>query len=210
MLNLTIDPQQFQAIKELSATGKMRNAIVVAVNRTLRTGAAGTRREVARQENLPTRILGSGNRGMIGVETANFEKMAGLIKITNFNISLRNFRRLGRLRRGMTAALRAGGSQDEPLRLIDTHAFRNAQLGGGKPIFARYGAKRTMTKGKQKGKVRQPVYKLYGPSARKSVEQTPGMLQRIMGDLQETLRRNVDSQINRFMQRRKLSASEQA
>lgn len=203
---LTIDPGQLNQLRASLGTGQtFVRALTAAINRTLRTGAAQVRKDVAQASGLPTRVLGSGTRGIIGAQTANFRRPWGLIKVTNYNIAMHRFRRIGRLRRGMTAALRRGNRENAPLMQVQAHAFRVERT--GKVIFARHGGKRRMVSGRYKGKMRQPIYKLYGPSPRKVVEQTAGLMPKVVADLQDTLRRNVQSQINRFMDRRRPSGN---
>lgn len=72
-------------------------------------------------------------------------------------IGLRNFG-ARQTKKGVTSAIFRGR------RSLDPGTFMAPLLGGGLHAAERHGAKRVMTKGRYKGKRRQPIETLYGPT----------------------------------------------
>lgn len=200
---VTIDEAQFRQAEELlrSVKGGLKRASVVAINRTARTGAVRMRRELAPLIGVSTRILGAGNKGMVRPLLANFDQAnpVGGIRMLNFNLP---YNRIKGARIGLAG--RFATSRTGPLANQTNKTFqvgrrvkqkRGRLADPSRPIFVRL------------DRSRLPIKKVFVGSPRKAFESAPQVAAVVLPTLKETLRQNLEGQINRLLNRKKVEAA---
>lgn len=82
------------------------------------------------------------------------------------------------------------------------HAFIEKALGGRRVVFLREGQPRVMTKGRHKGKTRQPLVSLKGPTVSEVFEQTPGLVAKTLNDIDTYFQAVLPSQVEWLLNRK--------
>ena len=93
--------------------------------------------------------------------------------------------------------------RNEPV-LRFKRGFMGRTPGGAKHAFYRDTSKpkRIMTRGKSKGRRMHPLKVIYAASASTIIDKTPSILESVNREVQQSLARNIDSQISRFLAKR--------
>lgn len=211
LLSAQLDPTQLARVNaELDGVqDRVQRVLSAAVNKTARGGATTLRRAIASEVGLPVGVLGSGDHGIIKpiLSSNREENPTAAIRIANYNVALKQFKNVT-LGPGMAAAYGKQGDMDrtENFPFINTGPYHPKAIAIGDNIFVRRGAARLMTKGRYAGTqtLRQPIFKLFGPSPRKAFEAAPAIAERVLSELGDELEKNVLSQIDRILERRRI------
>lgn len=198
-------------------------ALQAAVSRTVTTGVALIARRLGAEVNLKIADI----KATITSRRGSYDKPAGLITVTRKTTWLGNFlsgaqrksaaRRLAgnlgaKVRRrggGVTVKVRKRASGKYGTTQTFPHAFiavmpKTTHLG----IFRRVGVKRPMKSGRYAGKVREVIARMRGPSALGVFLNAQGqqgadtIISEVTGTLADTLQKNYESQISRFLNRK--------
>lgn len=173
-------------------------ALQAALARTSRKGTNKARKMIAYQSGMNRKYFGRRDSGMVKPLLPSFTKLEGGVRILDFNFPLHHIVNQGIWR---SAGVALGARVD--LRASPHHPFNQGAPNGaawkrGKPIFVRYGPKRKMTKGNYVGQMRQPMYKVFGPSPRDYAESGNVVIDSVMKEMDNDFRNNLIGQIKRF------------
>lgn len=165
----------------------VQKAVVVpALNRTAEQGAASIRRRVASIIGLPQTRL----KKLVKPIKANYQTLRAAVRILNVNTPLHKTDAKAPPQSGSYPLKKVGppvplpnkGFRPTARRKLKGEAARPKALSG---FFVRAGAKRL------------PIKKIYAPSPRRVFETAPGVAREELANLETTLRKNLQSQVDR-------------
>jgi hypothetical protein len=193
---ITPDAVQARQIDELLATfpRQMPKAITRAVNRTAES--TRTRLSTGIRENIKIKKRDL-DRDSLKLRKAKSGETAAEINVSGKRIPVFDFDAKPRTtptRQGVTYQISAGGGRT---RL--PFAFFAQMASGRKGIFRRIGPKREMESGKHKGKMRQPIVELFGPSIPHVAETDPALQKAMDIDATDLLRHNLARQMDELL-----------
>jgi hypothetical protein len=192
-LKIEIDPKDKREVKELLASipNGAAKALLAAVNKTAPTGKSMIAQKLGHE-------IGTGKTAILRhtfVNKATQGHPTATIKVKSRPINLIYFY-AKKTATGIVAKL-AGQAKQFP------HDFISPGLSGNRLVFERFGAKRKMTKGRYTGKMRQPLQAVPGMSAQELYVKTPGVAQEVYAELGTVLEKNVRSQVDRLLNRKR-------
>lgn len=177
-------------------------AVTSAVNRTLRTGRTILRRRIQQIVNIKTAYF---NDRAVSIMQATRSTQQGYLKISRNQIPLIQFgARAGKT--GVSVEIKKGMRERHP------HWFKAKMASGHEGIFKRFGPKVPMTSGyyapsgphNRSGRVlRQRITEIKGPSILGVYQNAPAAAAEVLSDIGTELQKNLDSQVDRLLQRKK-------
>jgi hypothetical protein len=219
-LTIEFEPNEFKAVQEqlLGVPRGADIALSTAINKTLST----ERTAIARRLSATMTAKKSSIDKRIRVFRATRDKLSGRINIRgDKGVSLIGFG-ARQTKRGVTARIFGKSAQYDGAfiaRGINRSNSDGPNEAGNKLVFERFGAKRAMsmgrygpnsifgkhTRGPRKGQpiLRQPISVVYGPSVAETFRKTPGMENQTMTDINANFRKNVQSQVDWLLNRKK-------
>lgn len=193
-------------------------ALSTAINKTLSTERTAIARRLASTMTAKKSSIDKRLR----VRKATRDRLSGRINIRgDIGVSLIGFG-AKQTKTGVTAKV-FGKRADYPGAFIARGVNTSNDMGpleaGNKLVFERFGEKRAMKMGRygpgsifgtyqsgpNKGKriLRQPLHVLYGPSVAETFRKTPGMQDAALTDINANFRKNVASQVDWLLNRKK-------
>jgi hypothetical protein len=188
-VTVTVDKQKYA---ELEATlagvkdGAVR-AATAAVNRTAQTGRTIIVRRLVKELNLKSRQV----RDTITIRKASFEKPEAVIRISKKPIPLIEFPGTRQAPAGVSVQVRKGK------REVLSGTFIATMKSGHRGVFER----RRLAGAKRAGRL--PIKERMGPTPMETFNRAPGVAQEVLAELGPTLEKNLASQVDRLLQRRK-------
>ena len=140
-----------------NVSGEVTKAEVMAMNKAAETAMRRVIDYIRKDYNLKKKYLRkstSKRNAPISIRKARISKPYVELMVSHIPIGLFYFGARQTKRQGVKATIRKG----------DRRAYEKSFIWKGK-VMHRTGVKRVMTKGRYKGKVREAIEKLYGPSA---------------------------------------------
>lgn len=202
---------QFEIVADKKAFRRLEHALkgvkngferaaVSAINRTLTTGRSRIAKRVGDELKIRRKALLQQRRSrqVMRLDKATRSRISGAIKLTRVPIPLIEFASAAnrvptvekKRRKPPVVQVRKGGQKE---RL--SNAFVARMPSGHVGIFER----------KKQGDSRSrrlPIEERYGPSLLGVFENQPGLSRGVLDDIGEVLEKNIDSQIDRFLQKR--------
>lgn len=163
-------------------------ALQAALSRTITKGRNAVRKELAASSGIPKRYF---SKGRVKAMLPTFKQFEGAIRILDFNFPLHQVKEQTVWQRAGIALGARQEFQPSPHHPFNLGMPTGARWVKGEPLFVRYGPKRKMTKGGYIGKMRQPVFKIFGPSPRDYLESgnmiVPGVFKMMQADFEKQL-----------------------
>lgn len=204
MAGIALTINAAQITKLTTELAEIRNgvpkAITSAVNKTLTTGRSMVVKRLAAEINLKQKEI----RDTIGIKKATYDTLQGVITISRKGISLMKFapkpsapvlNRTALMKlKGVSVKTRRGKGRE-----LLAHTFVARMKSGHVGVFERKGRGTNRTK-------RLPLHERFGPTPQGVFEKAPGITTDVMSGLTDTLAKNLDSQIDRLLLRKKPTA----
>jgi len=219
VLSLTVSDAQVAAlVADLGEIPKgVPKAIVGAINKTLATGRSLVVKRLTKELALKQKVI----RDTIGIRKATYDTKRGVITISRKGISLMQFSPIPAVpayehKVALIRKLVQKGQGIEKLRLP---AGVSVRVRPGKPreiLKGTYVAKmrsghvgvyeRRRTGGKRAPRL--PIQERFGPTPEGVFSHAPGVAADVMSQLGATLQKNLDSQVDRLLDRKKADRPE--
>ncbi|HSZ58504.1 MAG TPA: hypothetical protein VK797_22750 [Tepidisphaeraceae bacterium] len=199
---LVIDPVEEARVKKMlsSIPNGARRALSGAINKTLEHGRTLLKKTITEELNISQKAALRALR----LHRSTPQVLAGSINVSHDEVPMGEYHPV-QTRQGVRVSVRkGGGSQLIRGAFIATMPLRGSQQREGhQGVFKRKpGAGLQMVKGKRKALVQKrpalPIRELYGPTAIGVLANNPSRIESIQTELQGSLSKNIESQIDRL------------
>lgn len=195
IITLGLNPEQSGQLRQDLAGFKngFPKVVTAAINRTLLTGRSIVVKRLAKELRLTQKEI----RAVTSIRKANYQKLSGSVHVTKNAIPLMQFKPK-QTRAGVTVSVRRG----KPRELL-RGTFIATMKNGHVDVFER----ERLGGGKRAGRLK--IKKRFGPTPAGILLNAPGVIQDVMGEVGPVFQKNLRSQTDRLLDRRK-SAAEKA
>lgn len=192
-VSIKLDERQMQRVQRLlrAVPREVPKIMSRAINKTAKSTKVEIARLIAAKAKIPIKGIKKG----IGMKKATRRRWLATLNITSRHIPL-IYLKTGKTKKGVTyrgpGDVYAHKQKVEVSGGLIPSAFKQAMPGSGhKGVFLRRTNKRL------------PIDELFGPSAAELFEGVKGIAKQVMRSANEKLTKNIDSQINYVLEKRK-------